>query len=78
MEIVKLILAVCFGLIGFGCSIIIIIEAFKDEIWKGILCLLCGLYMIYYGLFDFEHENKWLIFLLAIGGSAIAAGIMRL
>ena len=27
------------GLAGFICAILVIVEAFRDEIWKGILCL---------------------------------------
>ncbi len=78
MDILKLILAVVFLLAGLIGWILILIEAFKDEIWKGILGLLCGLYFLYYALFDFEHDDKWLIVLLALGGNAIAAGILRL
>ncbi len=78
MDVIKLLLALLFGIAGFVGSVIILIEAFKDEIWKGILGLLCGLYLLYFALFDFEHENKWLIILLAFAGSGIAAGILRL
>ena len=70
--------AFAFGIAGLVCWIIILVEAFKDEIWKGIVGLLCGLYLLFYALFEFEHENKWLIVLVAFGGSAIATGIMRL
>jgi len=78
MEAIKLILAVLFGIAGLIGSVIILIDAFKDAIWKGIVCLLCGLYFLYYALVEFEHENKWLIVLLSIGGGAIAAGISRM
>jgi len=77
MEIIKIVLALVFAVAGIVGSIIILIEAFKDEIWKGIVCLLCGLYFLYYAIFDFEHENKWLIVLLSLAGSGIAAGILR-
>lgn len=63
---------------GFVCGIIILINAFQDEIWKGVLCLLCGLYGVYYALFEFEHENKWLIVIGALGGGSIAAGLSSL
>jgi len=59
MEIIKIAFAVIFSLAGLAGSILILVEAFKDEIWKGVLCLFCGLYMLYYMLFDFEHEHKW-------------------
>lgn len=78
MEIIKLSVAIVFALAGIVGSIIILIEAFKDEIWKGVLCLLCGLYFLYYALFDFEHDKKWPIVLLALLGNGIAAGIMAI
>ena len=78
VEIIKLILAGAFLIAGLVGSIIILIDMFQEEVWKGILGLLCGFYMLYYALFEFDHENKWLIILLSIGGSAIAAGILNL
>ena len=78
MDIIKVILAGVFIVAGFVGWIIILIDMFQEEIWKGILGLLCGLYMLYYAIFDFEHENKWLIVLLWLGGHAIATGILNL
>lgn len=78
MSVLYMILAVLAGLGGIACSIIILIEAFRDEIWKGLLGLLCGFYLLYYAIFDFEHEWKWPIILGSIGGGSIAAGLFRL
>ena len=78
MDIIKLLLAGVFLIAGLVGWIIILIDMFRDEIWKGILGLLCGLYMLWYAIFEFEHENKWIIILLAVGGNAIAAGILNL
>jgi hypothetical protein len=78
MDLIQGLVGLVFALIGFVCWIIILIDAFKDEIWKGIVGLLCGLYLLYYALFEFEHDNKWLIVLLAIFGSGIGVGISRL
>ena len=78
MDILKPLLAGVFLIAGLIGSIIILIDMFQDEIWKGIVGLLCGLYMLWYAIFEFEHENKWIIILLAVGGNAIAAGILRL
>ncbi|MEA2552829.1 MAG: hypothetical protein QOJ65_1005 [Fimbriimonadaceae bacterium] len=36
------------------------------------------LYFLYYALFEFEHENKWLIVLGSLGGSAIASGLFMM
>lgn len=49
-------------LISLVCSIIILIAAFQDEVWKGLLCFFsCGLYWLYYALLEFQHEKKGLI-----------------
>jgi hypothetical protein len=57
-------------------NIIILIEAFKDEIWKGVVGLLCGLYLLYYMLFELDHENKWVLVGIALGGGLLGAGLM--
>jgi len=66
-------LALFFGLVSFVCSLIVLIEAFKDEVWKGLLCFFCGFYLLYYMLSEFQHEKKGLILLGSIGGGVIGA-----
>ena len=78
MHVVLLLLAGLAGIAGIICWIVILIEAFQDELWKGVLFFLCGLYALYYALFEFEHENKWLLVIGAFGGGAIATGIAGL
>ena len=56
-------------------AIVVIIEAFQDEVWKGIVCILCGLYLQYYAVFELDHEWKWGIVLVLLGSSAAAATI---
>lgn len=75
MEIVKTIVSLVLGLASLVCWIIIIVEMFKDEIWKGIVGLICWLYALYYGLFEFDHEYRWPIFLVAVFGGAASTGI---
>lgn len=53
------VLALIFAILGFACFVIILIDAFNDEIWKGLVGLFCGLYLLYYALFEFDHEKKW-------------------
>lgn len=72
------ILGIVFILAGFGCSIVILIDAFQDSVVKGILCILCGFYGLYYALFEFEHENKWLIVLGSFLCSGMAAVFFRM
>ena len=44
------------------CFIIVLIAAFQDEIWKGLVGLFCcQLYLLYYGFCEFQHEKKGLI-----------------
>jgi hypothetical protein len=62
------------ALCGLVCWFVILIDAFKREVWKGLASLLCGLYMLYYAFFEFEHKNKWLIVLglLFFGSSGVS------
>lgn len=67
------------SIVGLVCTIIVLIQAFKDSILKGLICLLCGLYYLYYAIFEFKHENKWLIVILSllcggVGGTLIQFG----
>lgn len=78
MNALLMILAGIALLGGLACTVFILIEMFRDELWKGFLGILCGLYLIYFALFDWDHEWKWPIFLGSIGGNGIAAGIMSL
>ena len=77
MQILLTIIALGFAVTGIIGWVLIVIDAFQDEVWKGIVSLFCGLYLLYYGLFEFEHDNKWMILLMAFAGSGIATGILR-
>ena len=48
-------------LVAAVCGIIILIAAFQDAIWKGIVGFFCGFYLLYFMFFEFEHEKKGLI-----------------
>ena len=56
-------------LAAFVCAIIIVIDAFKAEAWKGILAFFCFLYLIYYAITEYNATNKWLI----LGGYVVCA-----
>jgi hypothetical protein len=50
------------SLIGLVCTIIILIHAFQNAVWKGLLCLLTGgIFLLYYAFVEFQHEKKALI-----------------
>lgn len=57
-------LSVVLFLLSIGLSVFFVIEAWKDAWWKGLLVLFCGLYLIYWALFEFDHEYKLLVLLL--------------
>lgn len=63
---------------SFWCSIIIVIDMFGDEVWKGLVGLACGLYLVYYALVEFDHERKWPIVLTAILGGALTTVLIRI
>jgi hypothetical protein len=73
MHLIFSLLALVVGLGSLVCSVIILIEAFKDEIWKGFVCILCGLYFLYYAFIDFDHEKKWLIVAGSLLGGTLAS-----
>ena len=77
MQIILGIIAVLFGIAGFVASIIILIDAFKDAVWKGLVAVLCGLYFLYYALAEFEHDRKLEIVILALAGNGICFGLLR-
>jgi hypothetical protein len=56
-----------FDLIGFIAALFIIVDAFQDELWKGLLSICCCFYLMYYGLCEFDHPYKWPIVLTTIG-----------
>ncbi|MBW3622933.1 MAG: hypothetical protein KY468_05930 [Armatimonadetes bacterium] len=65
-----------FQIIALVLFLIIVIDAFKNEIWKGILAFFCCFYTLYYGLTEYESEKKTLI----VGGwiaSVILSGIFQ-
>ncbi|HIN53515.1 MAG TPA: hypothetical protein EYM79_04315 [Planctomycetes bacterium] len=65
-------LVVLFGLVSFICDIIIVIEAFKDDAWKGLVCLFCGVYLLYYMLVELKHEKRGLLLFGSLGCGLIA------
>jgi hypothetical protein len=69
------ILSLIFSVVSLVLMVVILIDAFKDAIWKGLVGLFCGLYLLYYGLVEFEHENKLFIVGGWIGAGAMAAGL---
>jgi benzodiazapine receptor len=74
------ILAIPVGIIGFICGIIIVIHAFQNQIWKGLLSLFCGIYTIVYAITEFDHDKRPLILTgyLASAGLGIVLQILSI
>jgi hypothetical protein len=72
MGLIFTLLAALIGIVSLVAHIWILIEAFKDELWKGFVGLLCGLYLIYYALVELDHEYKWQLVAAWLGGPLIA------
>lgn len=71
------------SLAGLVAWIIVLVDAFKHEIWKGIVGLLCGFYLLYYAIAEFQHEKKWAIVLTGllggcVGGALTQAGLVMM
>jgi hypothetical protein len=65
-------LALLAVLVCVGCWIAILINAFEDEVWKGIVCFFFWPYTLYFALVEFDHESKWLIVAGWLGGFILA------
>jgi len=65
-------LGIVCALISLGITVIFLVEMFQDAVLKGIFGLLCGLYLLYYVLFESEHEHKWLLLLGQLAFAALA------
>jgi len=57
-------------------AIIILIAAFQDEVWKGIVGLICGFYLLYWAFAEYQAPNKWLWIGLWLGGVIIGCGLV--
>ena len=63
------------SIVALVCSIIVLIHAFQNQVWKGVLGLFCGIYLLIYGFTEFESDKKGLI-LAGILGAGILGSIL--
>ena len=76
MSAILLLLAVVLGIVSLICYIIILIDAFQQEVMQGFLCLCCSPYMLYYAFARFDHEKKGLILIVWLVSGALS-GILQ-
>ena len=75
MGTVLAILGLICSLASLACSIIILIDAFKTEVIKGVLCLCVPFYILYYAFTQFENDNKGVIIAVWLLGSIVNVGL---
>lgn len=73
-----MILGWLFYLVALVCWIILLIDAFKNQVWKGILGFFCGLYLIYYGFAESTLEKKVLITAGYLAGIILGYAMMMM
>ena len=56
---------------GFLCFVVLWIEMFRDELWKGFVGILCFFYTIYYAIAESELDSRWIL----LGGVILLPGI---
>jgi len=81
MNVLLVVLGFVFALAGLGSYILILVDAFQDAVWKGLLMLVpCigGLWWLYYAIWEYESECKFGIVALAIFGSGIGGMFIRM
>ena len=61
-------LSIVLSIISFVCFILIVIDAYRDEAWKGILGFFCLFYTVYYAVTEYDNDYKWLIILGMLSG----------
>lgn len=64
MKMIFLLLSFAGSIAALVCAIIILIDAFKNAVWKGLVGLICGFYLLYYAFTEFQNDKKMTI----IGG----------
>jgi hypothetical protein len=60
-----------------ACWFLIIREAYEDETWKALVGFFIPLYLLYYGIAEFEHDRKWPIVLWYLFGAGLSGLVMQ-
>jgi hypothetical protein len=61
------------------CLFIIVLDACRNRIWKGLLFVTCCyIYPLYYMFVEFDHENKWIVVMTALIGTSLGSGLVFL
>ena len=72
MATVILILSFVSSIASLVAFVMILIAAFEDEIWKGIVGFLFWPYLVYWALVEYYDEGKWARVITWLGGSVLS------
>lgn len=64
------------SLVATVAAIIILIAAFQDEVWKGIVGLIRGFYLLYWAFAEYQSPHKGLLIGRWLGGVIIGYGLV--
>jgi translocator protein len=78
MELALMGIGGLMSLVGFVCSIFILIHAFQSSVGEGFLCLCVPCYILYYAFSKFEHPKKGLILGGWLGFSIVGNVLVQL
>lgn len=66
-------LGILFAVASAGCSLIILIHAFRRSIGTGVMVLLIPFFIFFYAFSQFEHRKKGLLLALWLFATGLAA-----
>lgn len=73
MGMVMVVIGGICSIVALVCSIIVLIHAFQNTVWKGVLGLFCGIYLLIYGFTEFESDKKGLILAGMLGAGILGS-----
>jgi hypothetical protein len=73
-----MVVGTAFLIAGLGCTMGILFDAFENELWMGLLCLIFWPYMLWYAFAEFDHEKKWIMVATWLFGSSIGLTLIGL
>jgi hypothetical protein len=67
---------IVFLVAGLACTFSIIADAFENELWMGLMCLVFWPYMLWYAVAEYDHEKKWVMVGLWLFGSSVGLALI--
>jgi hypothetical protein len=77
VNILLILAAIACAIGGLVAWVIILIDAFNDDWWKGLLFFI-PIYAFFYAIFEFEHDRKWEIVCLYLAGTSLSLAFLKM